>query len=137
MVECTPVISRSYNYYYFCWPMTPFIIGLPYNHPQPPGSWQFANKNFSCCQHNIYIQIQLSSQFEHCKISLHLTPSLKGIVRAKVDIAFWRLNNHPTIMGQSLLVVCTNWEGIHGYTKYARDKVKCPLSYLKTILGVF
>ena len=26
--------------------MTPFIIGLPYDHPQPSDSWQFAYKKF-------------------------------------------------------------------------------------------
>ena len=32
----------------FCWPMTHFIIGLPYDHPHPPGSRQLAYKNFGC-----------------------------------------------------------------------------------------
>ena len=44
MVKCTPIKVIQL----FCWPMTPLIIGLPYNHPHPSGSRQFAYKNFGC-----------------------------------------------------------------------------------------
>ena len=44
IVACTPIKVMQL----FCWPMTPLIIGLPYDHPHPSGSWQLAYKNFGC-----------------------------------------------------------------------------------------
>ena len=37
MVKCTPIKVLQL----FGWPMTPLIIGLPYDHPHPSGSQQF------------------------------------------------------------------------------------------------
>ena len=48
MVECTPIKVLQL----FCWPMTPLIINLPYDHPHLSGSRQFAYKNFGCQQIN-------------------------------------------------------------------------------------
>ncbi len=44
MVECIPIRALQL----ICRPMTPLIIGLPYDHLRPSGSRQFAYKNFGC-----------------------------------------------------------------------------------------
>ena len=44
MVECVPIKVL----HLFCWSMTPFIFGLPYDHSHPSGIQQFAYKNFGC-----------------------------------------------------------------------------------------
>ncbi len=43
MVEYTPikVLQLVCLAHFGPWAMTPLIIGLPYDHPQPSGSWQF------------------------------------------------------------------------------------------------